>query len=113
MVTREKTFNITRGDSWGINFEITDSEGTQTALDAVYFSVKENPDDNQYIFQKSLGHGITALTGGGYYVKINPTDTQYLEQKKYYYDLEVTIGDDVYTFLKGMLDIRWDITKES
>lgn len=112
MKTTEKNIDLTRGDSWGFNFEITASDDSQVTLDACYFSCKEHPDDDEYIFQKSLDNGITALSGGGYYVKIEPADTENLEQNKYYYDLEATIGGDVYTFLKGKLNIKWDVTKE-
>lgn len=110
MVTTEKNLKITRGDSFGFNFEIKNLEDT---LDSAYFSCKENPDDNSYIFQKSLGSGITLLSDGSYYVKIEPSDTEALVvTKNYYYDLQIQIGNDIYTPLKGKLEIKWDITRE-
>lgn len=111
MVTTEKDIKLTRGDSFGFNFEVADSNDEEVTLDAVHFSCKEKPTDTTYIFQKTIGNGITKLSEG-YYVKIDPADTENLEYKAYYYDLEVTIGDDVFTFLKGKLDIKWDVTKE-
>lgn len=113
MVTTEKTIKMTRGDTKGFNFAVKDKSGTIQALDAVYFSVKENPDDDTYVFQKSLGDGVTQLSDGGYYVKIAPADTADLDKSKYYYDLEITIGDDVYTPRKGYLEIKWDVTREA
>lgn len=113
MITTEKEIKITRGDSFGFNFEITDENDQQVELDACYFSCKEKPSDTDCLFQKSIGSGITKLNDGGYYVKIDPADTDGLESKKYYYDLEATIGNDVYTFLKGKLNIGWDVTRES
>lgn len=113
MVTTEKDIKVTRGDTFGFNFDIKDGEGLEPTLDAVYFSVKETPEDDDYTFQKTLTNGITRLTGGGYYVRIDPSDTQDLDKDKYYYDLQVNIDDDVYTPLKGKLDIRWDITREA
>lgn len=113
MVTTEKTIKMTRGDSRGFNFIVKDKSGTVQELDAAYFSVKENPDDENYVFQKTLTDGITQLSDGGYYVKIEPDDTKDLAKQKYYYDLELNIGDDVYTPRKGYLEIKWDVTREA
>lgn len=112
MVTTEKDIKLTRGDSFGFNFKVADGEGEAVTLDACYFSVKENPDDDDYVFQKNLSQGITRLSDGQYYVKIEPSDTADLEQFGYYYDLQCGIGNDIFTFLKGKLDIKWDVTKE-
>lgn len=112
MRTTIKNIELTRGDSYGFNFEISDSAGEVVTPDACFFSVKNNPDDDTYVFQKSLDQGITLLDSGEYYVKIDPDDTKDLAQFGYYYDLEVTIDDNVYTFLKGKLEIKWDVTKE-
>lgn len=112
MVTTEKNIKLTRGDSYGFNFLIEDTEDQAVELDACFFSVKENPDDDDYIFQKDLSRGIQRLSDGQYYVKVNPADTENLQQRCYYYDLECTIGENVFTFLKGKLDIKWDVTKE-
>lgn len=112
MLTTIKDIKLTRGDSFGFNFKVADAEGVTVTLDACYFSVKENPDDESYIFQKDLSEGITRLSSGEYYVKIEPADTENLEQFGYYYDLQATIDDDVFTFLKGKLDIKWDVTRE-
>lgn len=112
MITTEKDIKMTRGDSFGFNFKVADGEGTTVTLDACHFSVKKNPDDENYIFQKNLDRGIRRLDDGEYYVKIEPEDTANLEQFGYYYDLQCKIGNDVFTFLKGKLDIKWDVTKE-
>jgi hypothetical protein len=112
MVTTEKDIKLTRGDSFGFNFKVADGTGTAVTLDACYFSVKENPDDDNYIFQKNLSRGISHLSNGEYYVKIEPEDTSNLPEFAYFYDLQCKIGNDVFTFLKGKLDIKWDVTKE-
>ena len=113
MQTIIKNIVITRGDSYGFNFEITDENDQEVELDAAYFSCKENPDDESCVFQKSIGHGITKLNDGGYYVKIEPDDTKDLNLFKFYYDLQIEIDDDVHTPLKGRLNITWDVTKEN
>ena len=108
MVTEVKNISFTRGDSLGFYFKV---ENLEDDLDEVSFSVKENPDETSYIFQRTLGNGITKMTGGYYYIKANPTQTELLEAAEYYYDLEIKIGIDVYTILKGKLIANWDITK--
>lgn len=112
MVTTEKEIKLTRGDSFGFNFKVADGNDEAVELDACHFSVKENPDDINYVFQKNLSRGITRLSDGEYYVKIEPEDTADLEQFQYYYDLQCKIDGNVYTFLKGKLEIKWDVTKE-
>lgn len=112
MNTTIKNIDLTRGDSFGFNFEVTDSDNVEVELDSCAFSCKEKIDDTEYVFQKTLDDGIERLEAGGYYVKIEPSDTANLATKSYYYDLEATIGEDVFTFLKGKLNIKWDVTKE-
>lgn len=111
MITTEKNIIITRGDSKGFNFRVKNMQGQTTELDGAYFSVKESLDDTNYIFQKTLDNGITLLNSGDYYVKIEPEDTEDLELRKYYYDLQIVIGDDVYTPRKGRFDVKWDVTR--
>lgn len=112
MITTEKDIKLTRGDSFGFNFSVTNANDEAVTLNSCYFSVKESPTDNEYIFQKRLNGGITQLENGEYYVKIEPADTRELPEAQYYYDLECGINNDVFTFLKGKLDIKWDVTKE-
>ncbi|MBQ8549716.1 MAG: hypothetical protein IJ426_00055 [Clostridia bacterium] len=111
MITKVKDIIVTRGDSKGFNFRVRDRQGQATTLDGATFSVKENLDDSVYVFQKTLSLGISQLDNGDYYVKIEPADTEGLELQKYYYDLQIEIGDDVYTPLKGRFDVRWDVTE--
>lgn len=108
MVTEIKDIKATRGDSIGFYFQI---ENFEDDLDGASFSVKENPDSNDYIFQKTIGSGITKMEDGYYYVKAEPEDTKDLEASEYHYDLEIKVGADVYTLLKGKLILLWDITK--
>ena len=111
MITKVKDIIITRGDSKGFNFRVRDRQGQATTLDGATFSVKENLDESVYVFQKTLSIGISHLDNGDYYVKIEPEDTAGLTPRKYYYDLQIEIGDDVYTPLKGRFDVRWDVTE--
>ena len=109
MRTIEKDIELTRKNSFGFNFSI---KNLTEDLTSCFLSCKETPEDETYIFQKSLGNGIKKLDSGGYYVKIEPNDTKDMDFTKYYYDLQITIGQDVYTPLKGRMYIRWNVTEE-
>lgn len=109
MKTIEHDIVLTRGTSFGFNFAI---KNLTEDLTSCYFSCKVVPDDTEYVFQKTLGNGITKIDNENYYVKIEPEDTCDIDLMKYYYDLKFTIGEDVYTPLKGRLGVRWNVTKE-
>ena len=109
MKTIEKDIELTRKNSYGFNFSIKDLNEEVTS---VYLSCKEVPEDTRYVFQKSLNNGIKKLDDGSFYVKIEPNDTKDIDFTKFYYDLQVTIGEDVYTPLKGRIYIKWNVTEE-
>ncbi len=98
---------MVRGDTLAFGFEV---EGI-TSLDSCYFSCKVNPDDDNYVFQKSLSDGISLVEAGKYRVRVAPADTEDLEVGDYYYDLEIGATDDIYTILKGVLKIEQDVTR--
>ena len=101
-------FNIkmVKGDTESFGFEI---EGVEN-LDAAYFSCKRNSQDENYLFQKSLNSGITQKTENQYVVRIEPDDTALLEPGQYWYDLEISKNDDVFTIFRGVLELLPEIT---
>lgn len=48
-----------------------------------------------------------------YKVRVAPGDTQNLEVGKYYYDLQVEVNSDIFTIMKGVLLLEFDVTKGS
>lgn len=101
-------FNIkmVKGDTESFGFEI---EGVEN-LDAAYFSCKRNSQDENYLFQKSLNSGITQRTANQYVVRIDPDDTALLEPGQYWYDLEISKNNDVFTIFRGVLELLPEIT---
>ena len=101
-------FNIkmVKGDTESFGFEI---EGVEN-LDAAYFSCKRNSQDENYLFQKFLNSGITQKTENQYVVRIEPDDTALLEPGQYWYDLEISKNDDVFTIFRGVLELLPEIT---
>lgn len=105
-----KLIELTRGDT--LVFDVTISEIEGVTIESLYFSVKKKPSDSNYIFQKSIGNGITELEPLKYRVRVAPEDTCDVIAGKYYYDLQVGLGSDIYTPLMGTLKLNWDVTEE-
>ena len=97
---------MVKGDTESFGFEI---EGVEN-LDAAYFSCKRNSQDANYLFQKSLNSGITQRVENQYVVRIDPVDTVLLEPGQYWYDLEISKNDDVFTIFRGVLELLPEIT---
>lgn len=100
---------MVKGDTKSFLVEI---EGLEQDLDTAFFSVKKNPNDEEYILQKTLSDGITKVETGKYRVRVAPQDTRNVETGTYHYDLQIGIGDDIYTIMRGKLDIVYEITEE-
>lgn len=104
---------MVRGDTFRFSVEI---EGLQENLTSAYFSCKKNKDDEEYIFQKSLGDGITKKqtteTSMIYEVVVAPEDTEEVECGNYFYDLQLEVNGDVFTPLNAILKIEKDVTRE-
>lgn len=102
---------MVRGDTFRFKLEI---EGLETDLSGAYFSCKKNKDDIAYIFQKSLGDGITKLedtdTSKIYEVVVAPEDTENVDEGNYFYDLQIEVNGDIFTPLLAILKIEKDVT---
>ena len=103
--------NITmiKGDTLSFNVEVFDQAGQPLTVDSAYFTCKKNINGTAHAFQKSLGHGIT-YEDDLLVVRVAPSDTESLEAGRYFYDLQLGVGDDVYTPMIGILTIEQDVT---
>lgn len=105
----DTNFTMIRGDTFAFAVEI---EGLDQDLTTAYFSCKADPSDENYLFQKSLGSGISKVETGKYRVRVAPADTQNADAGVYRYDLEIGANGDIFTILRGKLKIVEDITRE-
>lgn len=105
--TKVQDIEMVRGDTLEFVVEVKNTSGT---VSAVSFGCRQSLDSSYYAFQKTLGSGITAGTGGKYTVRVAPADTATRTAGLYYYDLQFTIGSDVYTPLIGTLRLLQDVT---
>ena len=108
-----KNIDMVRGDTLAFAFEY---DGTTQDLDSAYFTCKQDLDNTEPLFQKSLSDGIskvaTTETGVQYRVRVDPDDTINLSPGIYYYDLQIELNSDIYTILRGSLKIYADVTRE-
>lgn len=107
------TYNITmtRGDTYA--FDCGMPSDIAESIDAIVLSVKNRPTERNYVFQKSLDDGITKQDESTYRFRIAPEDTERLAPGKYVYDIQLTIGEDVYTPLSGTIKLVQDVTTKN
>jgi hypothetical protein len=103
--------DMIRGDTVNIQFEVE----SDTVLDLssndfqITFSLKQAATDTEYVFQKHKT-AVTQISENNFVLRIAPDDTEELIPGYYFYDLQLGIGDDIYTIALGMFQIIRDIT---
>lgn len=106
-----------RGDTFEFKFQrkTKDKQVITEKPDKMYFTVKNNDTENDYIFQKSLGDNTISYDEETYYyyVTIDPEDTNNLDYGTYYYDIEIITNNKVKTISIGTLSITSEITFSS
>lgn len=109
LFNEDEYLTMTKGDTVCFGMEI---DGLNQPLDSAYFTCKKRPTDSETVFQKTLGDGIMVVDEEylTYSVRIAPEDTRNVEAGMYYYDLQIGVNDDIYTVLKGVLEIEQDVT---
>lgn len=101
----EKNIDLVRGDTLAFGLEL---DGIDT-LSAASFTVKRTIDDSPVI-QKTIGDGISKISAGRYRVRVAPEDTQSLDSGYYIYDFEIQANSDVFTLLRGLLNLLQDVS---
>ena len=103
---------MTKGDTLSFGLELYDGNGEAFTDDlaSAFFTCKQNYTDSANVFQKSLGNGITKADDGQYIVRVAPEDTIGMEAGKYFFDLQIEVDSDVFTMLKGVLEIEQDVS---
>lgn len=110
-----KEITMVRGDSMAFNFQLMGLRGA-TPTD-ITFTCKEHYDDDTGYFTQSLSGGGITLIGydattdtATYCVRVRPEQTENLDPSRYFYDLELKVGQDVITLMKGRLTVEYDVT---
>ena len=104
-----KNITMVRGDTLSFNVEVTDANGEIIEVDSAYFTCKKLATDDVNIFKKALGAGITQ-DEVGLIVRVAPEDTRNVSAGQYFYDMQIGVGEDIFTILKGVLEIEQDVS---
>ena len=105
-----------KGDTMSFGFQMQGLDGS--APSSIIFSCKEDPEDDTAIFTSSLSEGgiwldeedeeTDTLTYG---VRVAPYKTKNLDTGRYFYDLQIAVNADVFTLMKGRLQLEYDVTR--
>ena len=105
----ESNITMVKGDTLSFGIEVEGLDGQ--SLESAFFTCKSVPTSSDYIFRKSLRHGITDNGDGTYIVRVAPEDTESVTAGVYYYDCQIGVNGDVFTILIGLLTILQDVTR--
>ena len=102
---------VIRGTSNPFEITITDANHNLYTLGAgekVLFGVKKDPDDQEYIFLKT----ITTGTNGVFAVTVDPEDTADIAPGYYFSDVGLQAGNDYFNVIEpSPFDILQNVTK--
>lgn len=109
-----RTIRITRGDTAYISLDIKIKNRDVYKLsdnDKVYFTVKQSPYDDNFLFQKVLDSN-SYIDDEQLFIHIEPSDTANLCYGKYLFDVQLIVGEsDVYTIIPpSLFEIMPEIT---
>lgn len=111
----KQNIEMVKGDTMMFNFQLV-GVGKQD-LRNIRFTVRDHYDNDEVLFKCDLDDHITLVDHNKetdtrtYCVRVAPAKTETISIGRYYYDLELNIEDDIYTLMKGHLDITWQITR--
>jgi hypothetical protein len=102
---------MVKGDTLSFNFQI-DGMGADR-FDDVIFTVKDNPGSNTVLFKCDLNEGVTCEVDEEnhliYTLRVSPNKTKDLFVGGYYYDLVALHSRDVLTFMRGKLNLVYNV----
>ena len=109
-----KYITMIKGDTLSIGIKCVDENNNPISdIRAVTMTCRDIETGKKIIFQKSIGDGVEKSTEDSdvYIIRVAPSDTETAETGKYVYDVEIRAGSDVFTIMKGNLQIDDDVTK--
>ena len=109
---QNQVITMVRGDSLSFGIQIYDQDKALMDIEEAFFSCKKNINDSAYVFQKSIADGIERMELGVYDVRVAPEDTAEIEAGRYFYDMQVRLNSDIFTIMKGVLEIEMNVTAD-
>lgn len=105
---------MVKGDTLAFNFQLQGLGGEDP--DTIILSCAEHYGETP-LFTVDLNNGIAKVDYdvtkdvATYSVRIAPQKTASLDVNRYYYDMQITINDDVITLMRGRLALLNEVTR--
>ena len=103
----DQNITMVSGDTLSFNVIVKDENGDPVTVDGATFKAKRDLGVSSVAISLELDDGITQ-EDGVLTVRLAPADTSSLVGF-FYYDMDITVGDDRFTLLRGMLQIEYDV----
>lgn len=107
-----QNIDMVRGDTLTFNFQI---QGLGTTSATFAFLVAENFNDAPLIRSDSANGGVSLVNTEGdvntYTVNVRPQQTSGLDVMLYHYDLVMYVDDNVYTLMRGDLNLLNEVER--
>lgn len=110
---QDRYITMVKGDTLSFGVELADEYGHAVDITDAVFIAKKNYTDATAVFEKTLGSGITKVADGVYTVRVAPSDTASAEAGRYYYQFKVIKSSDVYTIMRGIIELEPEVEEIS
>ena len=110
----QRDIQMIKGDTLSFAFQIQGLGGEPPT--SIFFTCKETPESSEELFMLEPNDGIELRDYDSdndvytFALRVPPEYTQDLETGRYFYDLQMTCGDDVLTLMIGRFIIDYEIT---
>ena len=109
IMMQDKNITMVKGDTLCFGLELTDETGAPFDITNALFVARKDYNNPTALFEKVLGDGIEQVDDGLYSVKVSPEDTADDAVGRYVYQLKVMYGSDVYTVMRGILELESEV----
>ena len=112
MEPKEFDLEFPRGNTFEFSFDLLDEENKKiTRLDEIYFTIKKNYKDTDYLLQKRLSRkdGLSFFDSE-VTVLLKYEDTIKLDFSRYTYDVAIKVDDLFKTVLIGNVELTKNVT---
>jgi hypothetical protein len=108
----DRYITMVKGDTLAFGVELIDQFEQPIDIDDAVFVAKKNYTDADAVFEKTLGDGIEKISDGVYTVRVAPEDTADNEAGRYYYGFRVMLNGDVFTIMRGIIELEPEVLAE-
>lgn len=113
----QKNIMMVRGDTCVFNFQLTGlGSSASPTFEMACKTMPDNSVSNSFEISSTDGDIVLEeyddeTDTGTYSVCISPGDTSSLDIGRYYYDLQMTLDDNIYTLMRGRLELLYEVTE--